>query len=100
MMTALAVAYGPYLAMLADLVPVEQRSRVGGVQNLSNFFGQIGMLVLLTQLWQAQQPLVFAVGHGLLIGFGITVFGVREASTAATPEPRSPFNHFGTFASC
>jgi MFS family permease len=79
MTTALAVAYGPYLALLVDLVPSELRGRVGGVQAAANMIGQLTMLFVASQLWSTQEPWVFALAAGgLLVTFAITFFGVRE----------------------
>ena len=79
MTTSLAVAYGPYLALLADLVPSELRGRVGGLQAAANMLGQMAMLWVAAQLWSDHEPSVFAFGAvGLLAAFGITFFAVRE----------------------
>src|SRR5687767_8360616 len=46
MTTALAIAYGPYLALLPDRIHTSQRARVGGLLGLTSFLGQMLMLVL------------------------------------------------------
>ncbi|HEX2035380.1 MAG TPA: MFS transporter [Chloroflexota bacterium] len=82
----LAIGYGPYLALLVDLVPSERRARVGSVLNVGNMAGQLLMLYLASQLWVPQERLVFwLVGGGLVLGFGLTVLGVREPPTVARP---------------
>jgi maltose/moltooligosaccharide transporter len=84
MTTALAVAYGPYLALLRDLVPEQQRGRVGAALMLGNMLGQLMILYLASQFWEQQAGLVFGVVAGaLLVGFGLTLVGVGEPPTPA-----------------
>lgn len=83
MTSFLAIGYGPYLTLLVDLVPAERRGRVGSVLNIGNMAGQMLMLWLASTLWVQREPLVFAlVAGGLLLGFGLTVAGVRERATS------------------
>jgi MFS family permease len=85
---AFAIGYGPYLAMLADLVPPDRRGRVGGVLNITNMLGQLTVLVVAMQLWASNEQLVFfLVAGALLVGFAITVLFVPEARLTATPPP-------------
>lgn len=85
---AFAIGYGPYLALLADLVPPDRRARVGGVLNITNMLGQLAILVLAMQLWSSNERLVFfVVAAALLVGFAITVLFVPEPPLAATPAP-------------
>jgi maltose/moltooligosaccharide transporter len=86
MTTSLAVAYGPYLALLADLVASELRGRVGGLQAAANMIGQMTMLWVAAQLWSDHEPAVFFIGaFGLVVAFGVTFFGVRERSVDQPP---------------
>ncbi len=88
MTTALAVAYGPYLALLRDLVPERQRGRVGAALALGNMLGQLGILYLASQLWQTGEELVFGTVAGvLLVGFGLTVIGGGEPPAVAARRP-------------
>jgi maltose/moltooligosaccharide transporter len=88
MTTSLAVAYGPYLALLPDLVPSHLRGRVGAIHAAGNMVGQVIMLVLASQLWSQSEPAVFGiVAGGLVICFGITFFGIRERPPPADPPP-------------
>jgi|DewCreStandDraft_5_1066085.scaffolds.fasta_scaffold01429_16 Na+/melibiose symporter-like transporter len=89
--TALAIAYGPYLALLADLVPARQRARAGAVLALGSGFGQLLFLSLAAQFWPQQAALVFVlVAGGLLAGFALVLLGVREKVLApAALEPLS-----------
>ena len=86
MTTSLAVAYGPYLALLADLVASELRGRVGGLQAAANMIGQMTMLWIAAQLWSDHEPAVFVIGAvGLVAAFAVTFFGVRESSVDQPP---------------
>lgn len=83
-----AAAYGPYLALLADLVPEDRRSRVGGVLNIANMFGQLAILLAAMQLWSSNERVVFLmVAVALLVGFAITILFVPERPLTATPPP-------------
>ncbi len=86
MTVAFAAAYGPYQALLADLVPSEERGRVSGALQVGGMAGQIAVLALATLLWERAEPVVFGiVAGGLLIGFAIVVLRVREARPEALP---------------
>lgn len=91
MTTALAIAYGPYLALLADLVPGEQRARVGAVLALGSGLGQLLFLSLAVQFWAQREVLVFViVAAGLLAGFALVLLGVHEdVLSPPAPEPLS-----------
>jgi MFS-type transporter involved in bile tolerance (Atg22 family) len=89
MTTALAVAYGPYLALLADLVPAQQRGSIGGVLQLASMLGQLGILFLASRFWQDRPELVFGVVAGaLLVGFGLSFLGVGEPAARPGGPPR------------
>jgi hypothetical protein len=89
--TALAVAYGPYLAMLPDLVPSAVRGRVGGLQAAANMLGQMSMLWVAAQFWTNHESRVFAIGAvGLVVAFGITFFGVSESSPPIDEPSNAP----------
>lgn len=88
--TALAAAYGPYLALLRDRVPEHQRGRVGAFQALAGMLGQLGLLYLAAQLWEDHPGLVFlGVAAALLAGFAVAASGVDEPlePAARTPAP-------------
>jgi maltose/moltooligosaccharide transporter len=92
MTSALAVAYGPYLAMLPDLVPSQFRGRVGGIQASGNMLGQLGLLALAFLLWETQEALVFGlVAGGLVVAFAVTFFGIREGPVPDEPPPAVRF---------
>lgn len=85
MSPCLAFAYSPYLALLADIVPSEQRGRVGAALSVASLMGQLGILWFATQFWDDAPAVVFAVvATALILGFALTVVGVREP---LPPEP-------------
>jgi MFS family permease len=86
----LAVAYDPYLTLLADIVPSEQRGRVGGMLAVTNMLGQMALLAAASILWESNEHLVFGlVAAAVTLGFGITFFGVREPPIGiGRPGPR------------
>ena len=82
----LAVASNPYQALMADLFPSEQRGRVGGAAGLTNMAGQVSFLFLSSFLWERNEPLAFyLVAGGLVAGFAVTFWGVREPEAIAEP---------------
>ncbi|MFH1485152.1 MAG: MFS transporter [Chloroflexota bacterium] len=84
----LAVAYDPYLALMPDITPAEQRGRMGSAMALFNMLGQVSMLLLAAFLWEGSQPLVFyLVGVGLAASYGVTFFGIQEPSAPAEVLP-------------
>ncbi len=86
MSAAFATAYGPYQALLADLVPTEQRGRVNGALAVAGMIGQILVLVLATFLWERSEAIVFViVGIALLVGYGVVVLRIREDRGASSP---------------
>jgi maltose/moltooligosaccharide transporter len=90
----LAVAYDPYLALMPDIAPQEQRGRVGGVMALFSMLGAISVIVLSFALWQEHQQMVFwLVAGGLLACFAVTFFGITEPlMPSATSEPVPRWN--------
>lgn len=88
-----AVAYGPYLALLADLVPEDRRGKVGGVLNIANMLGQLGILIVAMQLWISNEQIVFfLVGGALVVGFIPTVLFVPERRSVVAPVSRTSFD--------
>lgn len=84
----LAVAYDPYLALMADITPPEQRGRMGGIMGVLNMVGQMVLLGVAAALWATQEFAVFAITcAGLIITFGITFFTIKEPPLTDEPEP-------------
>ena len=85
----LNVAMDPYTALLADLVPIEQRGRVGALLAVFNMLGQVVATVAALVLWDRSPELVFQiVAAALVISFGITTLFIREPD--APPRPTAP----------
>jgi maltose/moltooligosaccharide transporter len=78
----LNVAIDPYTALMADLVPTQQRARVGAIQAVFNMLGQVVATVAMIIFWDRSPALVFViVAVVLVVSFGITTLFVNE------PEP-------------
>ncbi len=85
----LNVAVDPYLALLADLVPVDQRGRVGAVLAVFNMLGQATATLAGVFLWDRSPELVFGIVIGaLVVSFGITTVFVHEPESP--PRPTEP----------
>ncbi len=85
----LNVAVDPYMALLADLVPSDQRGRVGALLAIFNMLGQIAATVAALLLWDRSPELVFLiVAAALVVSFGITTIFIKEP--AAPPRPSEP----------
>ena len=85
----LNVAVDPYMALLADLVPIDQRGRVGALLAIFNMLGQIAATVAALLLWDRSPELVFLiVAAALVISFGITTIFIKEP--ASPPRPSEP----------
>jgi len=75
----LNVAVDPYYALMSDLVPIEQRARVGAVQAIFNMLGQVVATLAMLFFWDRSPGLVFViVAVVLVISFGITTVFVKE----------------------
>ena len=85
----LNVAVDPYMALLADLVPIDQRGRVGALLAIFNMLGQIAATVAALVLWDRSPELVFLiVAAALVISFGTTTLFIKEPK--APPRPSDP----------
>lgn len=75
----LAVAWDPYMAMMADLFPENQRGRIGGLTGLGVGLGNILFALVAFQLWGSNEFTVFMIVIvALLVTWGYTFFTVRE----------------------
>lgn len=87
----LAVAYDPYMALMPDITPPEQRGRVGGIMALFNMLGTLLLIGISFALWEQHQPLVFwLVAIGLVTCFAVTFFGVTEPRPPVTQRVSEP----------
>ena len=94
----LFIAFDPYLAMMADMTPPEQRGQVGGFLAVAAMLGAILLNLVAWFLWQDHEFAVFVfTAVGLVITFGITFVTVREPPhPIAAPEiPKNPVRYLG-----
>ncbi len=83
----LFVALGPYIALLADIMPYSQRGRAGGLTALAGVVGALAVGVLANQMWDRQRWLVFLLtAAGVAISLAIVAFSVREPQTSLATE--------------
>ena len=87
----LSVAYDPYMALMPDITPPEQRGRVGGIMALFNMLGTLLLIGISFALWEQHQQLVFwLVAIGLVTTFAVTFFGVAEPRPPAVLRQSEP----------
>src|SRR5947209_13652200 len=94
----LFIAFDPYLAMMADMTPPEQRGQVGAFLAVAAMLGTILLNLVAGFLWLKHEFAVFLfTAGGLVITFGITFVTVREPPhpIAAPQIPRNPLRYLG-----
>ncbi len=75
----LAISDRPYRAMMADITTPQQRGRLGGVMAVTEMAGQVGLLFLISRIWETQESLVFyIIAVMIVVGFGFTFLTVKE----------------------
>jgi maltose/moltooligosaccharide transporter len=75
----LNVAVDPYYALMSDLVPIDQRARVGAIQAIFNMLGQVVATLAMLFFWDRSPALVFViVAIVLVVSFAITTVFVKE----------------------
>jgi len=77
---ALRCAETPYLSLLPDLTPPQQRSTASGVMNLVGSFGLIACFAMSTALWDEHRNLVFRL-------VALATFGSMLLAIALLREP-------------
>ena len=83
----LSVAWDPYIALMADLFPPDQRGRVGGLVGGGSGLGTVILLALAFTLWTQHEYWVFAATVVLLLlTWAYTFFTVKEPASPATVE--------------
>jgi MFS family permease len=76
---ALYVALGPYVALLADVTPVNQRGRIGGLMALAGVVGAVLFTVLSMQFWESARGWVFLLtALGVVGSLTVVALGVHE----------------------
>jgi MFS family permease len=94
----LFIAFDPYLAMMADMTPPEQRGQVGAYLAVAAMLGTILLNLVAGFLWAQHEFAVFLfTAAGLVITFGVTFVTVREPPhPIASPQiPRNPLRYLG-----
>lgn len=101
------IGIDPYYALLADVTTSEQRGTVNGIAQVFGFLGQVAILIGAFLLYGIHPAWVFAlVAAGLVIGFGIVAFGVRESrerihvevgARYIVPRPRRSIREFNQY---
>ena len=75
----LAVAWDPYMAMMADLFTEKQRGRVGGILGLGVGLGNITFAIIALTLWGDHEFSVFMIIIVVMIStWAYTFFTVKE----------------------
>ena len=87
----LAIAWDPYMALMADIFPPLHRGRVGGLSGLGTGIGNIAFIILAITLWGTSMFAVFAiVVVVMLLTWGYTFFTVKEPPIAAVETHKEP----------
>jgi MFS family permease len=81
------LGFDPYVALLADVTPSEQRASVNGIAGILGAAGSIAILVLAAILFQTHLSWLFYLVAGtLVVGFGVVALVVRESKHLADEE--------------
>ncbi len=86
----LRIAETPYLSLLPDITPPEQRSTASGVMNLVGSLGLVACFAISTTLWDEHPTAVF---RGVALAFFgsalLAIALVKEPAVPARPDTRS-----------
>jgi MFS family permease len=86
---AVAFAQSPYLSLLPDLTPPQQRSTVSGVMNLIGSIGLISYFVISSIIWEGHPRAVFTMVGLVAIGCALVPIAFIREPTAALERPPS-----------
>jgi MFS family permease len=84
---ALRFAETPYLSLLPDITPPEQRSTASGVMHLLGALGLIGCFLVSSTLWDEHPDLVFLLVAFGSFGFVLLAMTLIEEPLARKEEP-------------
>ncbi len=98
---SLRFAETPFLSLLPDLTPPEQRSTASGVMNMLGTFGLIGCFLMSSRLWDDHPGAVFVLVA--LISFGFVVVSIAlirepEVERAERPATSGPVVYLRSIA--
>ncbi len=91
------VAADPYVALLADIAPLEQRSLLSGIATAVQLASQVAFLAIIyvaTGTGAVPAWTYVAVAVALLVSFGVTVLGVPEPKDRAQPAEQIPLRKY------
>jgi MFS family permease len=92
-------AEAPYLSLVPDLTPAEQRGTASGVMNLCGSLGSIGLFAVSAVVWDRNPTAVFVMVALVCFGFaGVTLLFVREPEVSLD-APREPMKLLAYLAS-
>jgi MFS family permease len=87
----LAVAWDPYMALMADIFHPAQSGRVGGFVGLGTGIGNLAFAFLALALWSSNEFLVFSiVVAALVVTWGYTFFTVKEPPLVELRHTKRP----------
>ena len=98
---ALRFAETPYLALLPDITPPEQRSTASGVMHLLGALGLIGCFLMSSALWDDHPDAVFLLVAGGSFGFGLLAVALIDEGPVERIAPRtatSPLQYLRSIA--
>jgi MFS family permease len=101
MYLSLVSAETPYLALLPDTVPAEQRSTASGVLNLFGSIGLITYYAVGTAIWDSHRNEVFIVVALLPLALMMLTIALTREPTILQQDPvteSSPLAHFKSLA--
>ena len=98
---ALRFAETPFMSLLPDITPPQQRSTASGVMNLLGSFGLIACFAVSFAIWDDHPTALFRLVA--LISFGAVLLSIaliREPESARNPSPKpaNPLGHFRSIA--
>jgi MFS family permease len=97
----LRVAETPFLSLLPDLTPAEQRSTASGVMNLVGSLGLITCFAMSTALWDDHPRAVFRLAALAFFGsllLAVVLLREPDAPHKATPARTSPLRYLTSIA--
>lgn len=94
MYAAIALAQAPYLSLLPDVTPPEQRSTASGVMTLLGSAGLIAYFAGSASLWEAHPYVVFALVAATAVGAVLVPVAVIREPPAPPPDPGASFRSY------
>ena len=87
---SLRVAETPYLSLLPDIIPPQQRSTASGVMNMIGSIGLISYFLISSQIWDNNPNAVFYIVALASFGFVlIAIVFIKEPDIQTIPTPET-----------